>query len=86
MIGIWREGNQVTAAVLKSGVEVKRGRIVNASSPHEALTACVDGLDIPVEPRTRTQDAPLLSQVAGHWYACRTGIPGSALRIAKPAI
>lgn len=85
MIGIWREGNQVTAAVLKSGVEVKRGRIVNASSPHEALTDtwlaskfrwC----------RARARTKTLLSQVPGHWHTCRTGISGSALLIAKAAI
>lgn len=54
VIGIRREGDQVTGVVLKSGAEVSAGTIVNASGPRAALTARMAGLDIPVEPRKRT--------------------------------
>ncbi|MBO9429669.1 FAD-binding oxidoreductase [Sulfitobacter sp. R18_1] len=46
-------GNRVESVTLKSGDVVACGQVVNASGPRAAATACMAGIDVPVEPRKR---------------------------------
>ena len=53
VVAIDRDGDRVTGVRLASGERVACGTIVNASGPNAGITACMAGLDIPVEPRKR---------------------------------
>jgi glycine/D-amino acid oxidase-like deaminating enzyme len=54
VVGITREGAQVSGVTLASGRKITAGSVVNATGPRAARTARMAGLDVPIEPRKRT--------------------------------
>ncbi len=54
VVGIERDGDRVTSARLESGQNVSCGYLVNAAGTRAKLIAEMVGLDLPVEPRSRT--------------------------------
>jgi FAD-dependent oxidoreductase domain-containing protein 1 len=75
VVGLARDGNRITGAVLESGDTVGCGHVVNAAGPRAAMVAAMAGLALPVHPRKRmvyafdcrvaVEDCPLLVDPSG---------------------
>ena len=53
VVGLTREGTQVSSVILETGEVIACGTVVNASGPRAVETSRMAGIEIPVEPRKR---------------------------------
>ena len=76
--GLTLHNNRVTCVKLASGTEISCGVFVNAAGPNAANIAAMAGIDLPVEPRKRTnflfdcaeplpESLPLMIDPSGVW-------------------
>lgn len=54
VVGLTREGDRVVGVALESGVNVACGYVVNAAGTRATTIARMAGLELPIEPRSRT--------------------------------